>query len=170
VNTCSGIVHWRPRRSARRHGPAAAVAILALVSSVLSGCASTDDSGIATLNWYINPDNGGQSRLAEKCAQASNGAYDVDIQVLPNDASSQREQLVRRLAAEDPSIDVMSLDPPFIAEFANAGFLRPFDQSDEATFTEGVLAGRTPNCCGTASRSPRRPASTRPPRTSPGRR
>lgn len=140
MSTCSGIVHWRPRRSARRHGPAAAVAILALVSSVLSGCASTDDSGIATLNWYINPDNGGQSRLAEKCAQASNGAYDVDIQVLPNDASSQREQLVRRLAAEDPSIDVMSLDPPFIAEFANAGFLWPFDQSDEATFTEGVLA------------------------------
>jgi multiple sugar transport system substrate-binding protein len=91
------------------------------------------------LNWYINPDNGGQSRLAEKCVDASNGAYKVDIQTLPNDASQQREQLVRRLAAQDSSIDVMSLDPPFIAEFANAGFLRPFAKSDEATFTDGVL-------------------------------
>jgi multiple sugar transport system substrate-binding protein len=112
-------------------------AALAVSASLLSACGS--DSGPPTLNWYINPDNGGQSRLAEKCAGESNGAYRVDIQTLPNDASSQREQLVRRLAAQDSSIDVMSLDPPFIAEFANAGFLRPFDQADEATFTDGVL-------------------------------
>jgi multiple sugar transport system substrate-binding protein len=31
--------------------------------------------------------------------------------VLPNDATAQREQLIRRLAAEDSSIDLMSLDP-----------------------------------------------------------
>ena len=35
----------------------------------------------------------------------------------------------------------MSLDPPFVAEFANAGFLRPFSKEDEATFTDGVLKG-----------------------------
>ena len=97
------------------------------------------ESSTPTLNWYINPDNGGQSRLAEKCVDASNGAYQVDIQTLPNSASDQREQLVRRLAAQDSSIDVMSLDPPFVAEFANAGFLRPFSKEDEATFTDGVL-------------------------------
>ena len=33
----------------------------------------------------------------------------------------------------------MSLDPPFVAEFANAGFLRVFDKADEAQLTEGVL-------------------------------
>src|SRR4029079_12834017 len=32
-------------------------------------------------------------------------------------------QLARRLAAEDPEIDIMSIDPPYTAEFANAGFL-----------------------------------------------
>ena len=67
------------------------------------------------------------------------GAYKVEIQTLPNDASQQREQLVRRLAAQDSSIDLMSLDPPFVAEFANAGFLRVFDKADEAELTEGVL-------------------------------
>ena len=45
-------------------------------------------------------------------------------QVLPQDSNQQRIQLARRLAAEDPDIDLMSLDPPFTAEFANAGFLR----------------------------------------------
>ena len=90
------------------------------------------------MTWYINPDNGGQARLAEKCAPAG-GAYRVEIQTLPNDASQQREQLVRRLAAEDSSIDLMSLDPPFVAEFANAGFLRVFDKADEEELTKGVL-------------------------------
>ena len=33
----------------------------------------------------------------------------------------------------------MSLDPPFVAEFANAGFLRVFDKADEAQLTKGVL-------------------------------
>ena len=33
----------------------------------------------------------------------------------------------------------MSLDPPFVAEFANAGFLRVFDEADEAELTKGVL-------------------------------
>jgi multiple sugar transport system substrate-binding protein len=113
--------------------------VVVLSSVLLVACAA--ESSTPTLNWYINPDNGGQSRLAEKCVEASNGAYQVAIQTLPTDASSQREQLVRRLAAQDSSIDVMSLDPPFVAEFANAGFLRPFSKEDEATFTDGVLKG-----------------------------
>lgn len=110
-----------------------------LTASGLTACA--DDSGPPTITWYINPDNGGQGRLAEKCAGASNGAYRVDVETLPNDASAQREQLVRRLAANDSSIDVMSLDPPFVAEFANAGFLRPFAKDEEAALTDDVLKG-----------------------------
>jgi multiple sugar transport system substrate-binding protein len=128
----------RGRRRAPRR-PLAAAAAIGLGCALLAACGS--ESSVPTLNWYINPDNGGQQRLAEKCAAASNGAYQVTIQTLPTDASAQREQLVRRLAAQDSSIDVMSLDPPFVAEFANAGFLRPFAKQDEATFTDGVLKG-----------------------------
>jgi multiple sugar transport system substrate-binding protein len=128
----------RSGQPAARRG-LATLAALALSASVLGACG--EESGPPTLVWYINPDNGGQGRLAASCAAASNGAYQVDVQVLPNDASQQREQLVRRLAAKDSSIDVMSLDPPFVAEFANAGFLRPFDQADVGAFTSGVLKG-----------------------------
>ena len=63
------------------------------------------------------------------------------MSTLPNDASGQREQLVRRLAAKDRSIAIMSLDPPFVAEFAEAGFLRPFTAEESAAFTTGVLSG-----------------------------
>ena len=125
------------------------------------------------MTWYINPDNGGQAELAKKCGDASDGAFKIETQILPNEADQQREQLVRRLAANDPSIDLMSLDPPFVAEFANAGYLLPVtDPADVELFTDGVLeapleyrhlersagragrSGPTRSCCGTASRWP----------------
>src|SRR6187402_1989684 len=117
-----------------------ALAILAPVA--VSACGDDDDaSGTPTLTWYINPDNGGQAELAKKCGDASDGAFKIETQILPNEADQQREQLVRRLAADDPSIDLMSLDPPFVAEFANAGYLLPVtDAADVKSFTDGVLA------------------------------
>jgi multiple sugar transport system substrate-binding protein len=116
------------------------VALLA-GSAVLVGC-SDDEGGTPTLTWYINPDNGGQADLAAKCGDDSGGAYRIETQILPNEADQQREQLVRRLAADDPSVDLMSLDPPFVAEFANAGYLLPItDAADVAAFTDGVLDG-----------------------------
>jgi len=130
-----------PRRWSARHPHPTRRTRAVLLSVVLlalpvAACGSGEE--VPTLTWYINPDNGGQARLAEKCAPAG-GPYKVDIQTLPNDASQQREQLVRRLAAQDSSIDLMSLDPPFVAEFANAGFLRVFDKADETQLTKGVL-------------------------------
>jgi multiple sugar transport system substrate-binding protein len=111
-----------------------------LLASVTAACGG-GGSGVATLNWYINPDNGGQAELAAKCTAASNGAFRIETSVLPNDATAQREQLVRRLAAKDSSIDLMSLDPPFIPEFAAAGFLRPYSDAEAQELTAGALTG-----------------------------
>ena len=107
---------WRVRSGRRR---VAAVAALGLASGLLAACSS--DSGKPELIWYINPDTGGQAALAKKC---STDDYTISTQVLPQDSSQQRIQLVRRLAAGDTEIDLMSLDPPFTAEFANAGYPR----------------------------------------------
>src|SRR3989442_7406285 len=108
---------------------------------MLTGCRGGSGPGIPVLNWYINPDNGGQAQLAAQCTAASAGRYRIRTSTLPNDATGQREQLVRRLAAKASSIAVMSLDRPFVAEFAEAGFLRPFTEGEAAAFTDGVLAG-----------------------------
>jgi multiple sugar transport system substrate-binding protein len=114
--------------------------VVVLLGSIMVACGG-GGSGVPTLNWYINPDNGGQAELAAKCSAASNGAYRIRTSVLPNDATSQREQLVRRLAAKDASIDLMSLDPPFIPEFAEAGFLRPYSDAEAKELTAGALSG-----------------------------
>ena len=60
----------------------------------------------------------------------------------PQDAGQQRIQLARRLAAKDPSIDLMSIDPPFTAEFADAGFLAEVPQDAKAKLEEqGTFKG-----------------------------
>lgn len=111
----------------------------ALAATALTGC--SQESGTPTLTWFINPDNGGQAVFAQECAEASDGAYNVRIETLPNDATAQREQLVRRLAAKDSSIDIMSLDVIYTAEFANAGFLLPYSEQDTEQMTKGMLDG-----------------------------
>lgn len=106
----------------------------------LAACGG-DDGGPPTLTWYTNPDNGGQETLAAECTEAAEGEYRIEISELPADADSQREQLVRRLAANDSSIDLMSLDVVFVPEFAEAGFLRPFTEDEAETLTRDVLEG-----------------------------
>ncbi|MFT4086627.1 MAG: extracellular solute-binding protein [Gordonia sp. (in: high G+C Gram-positive bacteria)] len=110
---------------------------LAMAATGLAACSS--ESGPPTLTWYAMPDNGGQAARAQECAKQSNGAYQVQMEVLPADATAQREQMVRRLAAGDSSIDVLSLDVVYTAEFANAGFLKAFRPADAAQVTAGML-------------------------------
>ncbi len=116
------------------------------LAAPLAACSSAPD-GPPELLWYINPDSGGQARIAAECTDESDGAYRLRTVLLPRDAPSQREQLVRRLAANDTSIDLMSIDPPYIPEFANAGFLAPVpeDVADAVTqdVAEGAVAGAT---------------------------
>jgi multiple sugar transport system substrate-binding protein len=113
------------------------VATLALASSLLAACGG--DGGNPELVWYINPDSGGQAAVAEKC---STDDYTISTQVLPQDAGQQRIQLARRLAAKDPAIDLMSIDPPFTAEFADAGFLAEVPQDAKAELEkQGTFKG-----------------------------
>jgi multiple sugar transport system substrate-binding protein len=127
------------RSGSRRRRTGVAAAALTLCSGLLAAC-SGDDSGKATLNWYINPD--GQETLNKLADDCSTDEYDIEIQLLPASATDQRTQLARRLAAEDDSTDLMSLDPVFVPEFANAGWLAPFegDLADQVV-DEDVLAG-----------------------------
>jgi multiple sugar transport system substrate-binding protein len=132
-------------RKVRGRRPLALAVVAVLASSLLAGCGG--DSGKPTLTWYINPDPNppegfegafGQAGIAERC---STDEYDIVTELLPTSATEQRIQLLRRLAAEDSSIDLMSLDPVFTAEFAAAGFLAEFPEDVTSTLTEGVLQG-----------------------------
>ncbi|WP_347400277.1 extracellular solute-binding protein [Janibacter limosus] len=126
-------------RRRRRIAFMAAAATAASLGLAACGDGGTGDSA-SQLTWYINPDGGGsdpagggQAQLAKECSDASGGAYTIGVQLLPNSASDQRQQLLRRLASQDKGVDIMSIDPVFVAEFAEAGFLAkvPADKKSE---------------------------------------
>lgn len=128
-------------KSLRRRGRTAAVlTAAAAATAAFAACGSDDEAGgVATVTWYINPDNGGQAELAQVCTEAAGGAYRIQTTLLPSDADAQREQLIRRLAAEDSSVDLMSIDPVFVPEFAEAGFLAPVPEDLRDQVTEGIV-------------------------------
>ena len=126
-------------RPARGRNRAVAGATSALLAAGLLAACGGDDDGVPTLTWYINPDSGGQAELASRCTDAAQGRYRVETAQLPRESSEQRQQLVRRLAANDSSIDLMSLDPPYIPEFAEAGFLAEVPDDVAERVTEGVV-------------------------------
>lgn len=132
----------------RRRGRVAFVAVVSTAAALgLAACGGDSGSGGSTqLTWYINPDGGGsdpegggQAQLAKECTDASGGQYDISIQVLPNDATEQRQQLLRRLASSDTGVDIMSIDPVFVAEFAEAGYLATVPDDKKKTFSDDIV-------------------------------
>jgi multiple sugar transport system substrate-binding protein len=125
-------------RPARRRRLSASLAVLATAAGVLTACGSSSDK--TTLVWYINPDTGGQAAIAKAC---STDDYTITTQTLPQDANQQRVQLARRLEAHDSGIDLMSIDPPYTAEFANGGLLAPIPQDEQDTLKQQSFKGAT---------------------------
>ena len=78
---------------------------------------------------------GSIEEIAKACTEESGGKYEISLELLPTEADQQREQLVRRLGAEDPSIDLIGMDVIWTAEFANAGWLREYEGADANAVT-----------------------------------
>jgi multiple sugar transport system substrate-binding protein len=119
-------------------------AFLALTASVaaiaVGGCGGDEAGGGSTLTWFIfNEPSGALPIAADRCSKESGGRYSIEFELLPNDADSQREQLVRRLGAEDSSIDIIGMDVIWTGEFANAGWLEEFTGKTEQAVSKNVF-------------------------------
>ncbi|HEX3908172.1 MAG TPA: ABC transporter substrate-binding protein [Mycobacteriales bacterium] len=121
----------------------AGVAALLAAAPLLASCGgSANASGTVTLNFYSFPDNSGAIQQAvDDCTKASNGAYKISYNKLPNAADGQRDQLVRRLAAHSSDIDIMGLDVTWEPEFAQAGWILPWTGANKTAAENGTLQG-----------------------------
>ena len=127
------------RRLRTKAGAAVATAVLGC--GALAACGSAGAStGPVTLDFYLYPDTSPATNTAvANCNAQSHGAYKISYQTLPQAADGQRQQLVRRLAAHDGSIDIMGLDVTWEAEFAQAGWILPWTGSNKASVVNGTL-------------------------------
>jgi multiple sugar transport system substrate-binding protein len=124
-----------------RAGLAAVAACLAILALAACG-GSGSKSGTATLNlWVFQEPSGSFTAAAKRCSQQSGGRYRIVFNALSNDADQQRQALVRRLAAKDSSIDIAGMDVVWTAEFAEAGWIKPWPAAEAAKIRQGTLAG-----------------------------
>ena len=112
----------------------------AAVALALAACGGS--SGPPVLSWYSFPEPSGSfAHAAKVCSQASGGKYSIALSTLPTDADGQRQELVRRLAAHDSSIDIIGMDVTYTPEFAGAGWIRPWTGANQTAASQGVLPG-----------------------------
>jgi len=123
-----------PGSVASAHG----LARLAVLLPALAGCAPEPPSGPTRLAWHVfHEPSGAFERAAAQCSARSAGRYVIEIEALPAEADQQREQLVRRLAARDESIDIVGLDVIWTAEFAAAGWILRWPETWAAPLRSG---------------------------------
>ncbi|WP_086860077.1 ABC transporter substrate-binding protein, partial [Amycolatopsis lexingtonensis] len=115
--------------------PLAGAAVLA--GTALAACSSA--AGL-TINLYISPEDHLQT-VVDRCTAAAGGKYKIVYNKLPRGADGQREQMVRRLAAGDASLDVLGLDVTWVPEFAEAGWAEEWTGANAAAATRDVLPG-----------------------------
>jgi multiple sugar transport system substrate-binding protein len=118
-------------------------AILAIAGCAIAVAAcGSSGKGPATINWYVFPEPSGSfAKAAAACSANSHGAYNIKINFLSNASDQQRQTLVQRLAAGDSSIDILAMDVDWTAEFASAGWIRPWTGVNKAAVSKGVLPG-----------------------------
>lgn len=125
------------------------LAAAAAAAATLAACGgSSNGSGSRELTFFVAIQPGGTiEEVSKRCSEESNGKYAITPEFLPTDASQQREQLVRRLGAEDSSIDIVGMDVIWTGEFANAGWVEEWTGAEKKAVTENVF----PNVIETAS-------------------
>jgi len=108
-----------------------------------AGCGSGgESSGPPTINWYVfNEPGGAYEQAVANCNKQAKGRFKINYVRLPTDANQQRELVVRRLAAKDSSVDLVGMDVIWTAEFAEAGWIKPWTGARRAVATKGKLAG-----------------------------
>lgn len=111
---------------------------LALAASLLTACGG-GDGGTPVINLYGGSAQTGFDKIIASCNKAAKGEYRIVGNLLPSAADGQREQMVRRLAAKDDSMDLLGLDVTWTAEFAEAGWIRELTGTERTEASKDVL-------------------------------
>jgi multiple sugar transport system substrate-binding protein len=110
----------------------------AVALTVTLGACSDGPEG-TVVNLYGGASGVGFEKILADCNAKAAGRYTIVGNLLPSDADSQRDQLVRRLAAHDPGMDLLHMDVVWTAELAEAGWIRELTGEQKAQAVKDTL-------------------------------
>ncbi len=128
-----------PRRTGASRRPsrwASLIGAAALMTS-LAAC-SSGPSGVV-VNLYGGTSATGFDQIIADCNAQAAGRYTIVGNLLPSDADGQRDQLVRRLAAQDSGMDLLGMDVTWTAEFAEADWIRELTPQQVSAANQDIL-------------------------------
>lgn len=135
------VAGWRGGRGAKGWRWVAVLAMgLVLAVTTLAGCGSST-TGPVVLDFNADGQGTSQYRIAAaECSRDSGGRYMIEVHNRPaHSTDEERLQVARRLAAHDSSLDIITLDVVWTAEFAQAGWILPYPPTIARQIAQGTL-------------------------------
>jgi multiple sugar transport system substrate-binding protein len=136
----------KPAEAAKPAAPAAAPAATTAPSGQAAPAAKT--SGTATtVVWFAGRDTTGYTPKQVEAFNKANTSLQIDYQEQGANTTDLHDKFVTVAGAKDSSVDIISMDVPFVPEFAAAGWTIPVDdilpKDEQAKFFQGTLHGAT---------------------------
>ncbi len=109
--------------------------------------AAARQSSPVTLNWFASRDPSGFSQQQVDAFNAQNPNIQISYQEQGATTSDLHDKFVTIATAQDPSADLISMDVPFVPEFAAAGWTIPVEDllppEERSAFFSGTIQAAT---------------------------
>lgn len=136
----------KPTEAAKPAAPAAQPA----ATTAPAGQAAPAQQGTGTATkvvWFASRDTTGYTPKQVEAFNKANPSIQIDYQEQGANTTDLHDKFVTVAGAKDPSADIVSMDVPFVPEFAAAGWTIPVDdilpKDEQAKFFQGTLHGAT---------------------------
>ena len=129
-------------------GTAAATASGGAPASGLTTAPAAQSSGSATtVVWFASRDTTGYTPKQVDAFNKANTSIQIDYQEQGATTQDLHDKFVTVAGAKDSSVDIVSMDVPYVPEFGAAGWTIPVDdilpKDEQAKFSQGALNGAT---------------------------
>jgi len=136
------------RRQALQRAAALGLSVPALGAAMrLGGAAAQGATKPVTITWFAGRDTTGYTPQQVKAFNAQHPAIQINYQEQGANTTDLHDKFVTVATAKDSSVDLISMDVPFVPEFAAAGWTIPVDDllpaDQRGAYFSGTIKGAT---------------------------
>ena len=132
-------------RSTRRRALKGAASLTFAVPMIRVSRAAAQDA--VTVTWFAGRDTTGYTPRQVEAFNAQNTGIQINYQEQGANTTDLHDKFVTVATAQDSTVDIISMDVPFVPEFAAAGWTLPVEdllpENERAEFFSGTIEGAT---------------------------